>query len=84
VDDLSFLVEAGQVTGILGPNGSGKTTRMRMPANHLNWLAYSNRIPAAGWTRSWASSASPRQRTAGPASSRSVRDIDETRCTWVD
>jgi len=29
VDDLSFSVEAGQVTGFLGPNGSGKTTTMR-------------------------------------------------------
>ncbi|MGB7685058.1 MAG: ATP-binding cassette domain-containing protein [Solirubrobacterales bacterium] len=29
VDDLSFTVEAGQVTGFLGPNGSGKTTTMR-------------------------------------------------------
>ena len=26
VDDLSFAVEAGQVTGFLGPNGSGKWT----------------------------------------------------------
>ncbi|HST70283.1 MAG TPA: ATP-binding cassette domain-containing protein [Solirubrobacterales bacterium] len=29
VDDLSFEVEAGRVTGFLGPNGSGKTTTMR-------------------------------------------------------
>jgi len=29
VADLSFAVEAGQVTGFLGPNGSGKTTTMR-------------------------------------------------------
>jgi ABC-2 type transport system ATP-binding protein len=29
VDDLSFSVEAGRVTGFLGPNGSGKTTTMR-------------------------------------------------------
>jgi len=29
VDDLSFGVEAGRVTGFLGPNGSGKTTTMR-------------------------------------------------------
>jgi len=29
VDDLSFAVEAGGVTGFLGPNGSGKTTTMR-------------------------------------------------------
>lgn len=29
VDDLSFEVPAGRVTGFLGPNGSGKTTTMR-------------------------------------------------------
>jgi ABC-2 type transport system ATP-binding protein len=26
VDDLSFAVRAGAVTGFLGPNGAGKTT----------------------------------------------------------
>jgi ABC-2 type transport system ATP-binding protein len=30
VDDLSFDVKPGQVTGFLGPNGAGKTTTMRM------------------------------------------------------
>ena len=30
VDDLSFRVEPGHVTGFLGPNGAGKTTTMRM------------------------------------------------------
>ncbi|NUT53131.1 MAG: ATP-binding cassette domain-containing protein [Saccharothrix sp.] len=30
VDDLSFTVRAGQVTGFLGPNGAGKSTTMRM------------------------------------------------------
>ncbi len=29
VDDLSFAVEAGRVTGFLGPNWAGKTTTMR-------------------------------------------------------
>jgi len=29
VDRLSFAVEAGSVTGFLGPNGSGKTTTLR-------------------------------------------------------
>jgi len=29
VDDLSFDVRAGRVTGFLGPNGSGKSTTMR-------------------------------------------------------
>ena len=30
VDGLSFTVEPGAVTGFLGPNGSGKTTTLRM------------------------------------------------------
>jgi ABC-2 type transport system ATP-binding protein len=30
VDDLSFDVQPGLVTGFLGPNGAGKTTTMRM------------------------------------------------------
>lgn len=30
VDDLSFTVAPGRVTGFLGPNGAGKTTTLRM------------------------------------------------------
>jgi ABC-2 type transport system ATP-binding protein len=30
VDDLSFTVEEGRVTGFLGPNGAGKSTTLRM------------------------------------------------------
>lgn len=30
VDDLTFTVESGKVTGFLGPNGAGKSTTMRM------------------------------------------------------
>jgi ABC-2 type transport system ATP-binding protein len=30
VDNLSFTVQPGRVTGFLGPNGSGKTTTLRM------------------------------------------------------
>jgi ABC-2 type transport system ATP-binding protein len=30
VDDLSFTVESGKVTGFLGPNGAGKSTTMRL------------------------------------------------------
>lgn len=30
VDDLSFTVQTGKVTGFLGPNGAGKSTAMRL------------------------------------------------------
>ena len=30
VDDLTFEVKPGMVTGFLGPNGAGKSTTMRM------------------------------------------------------
>jgi ABC-2 type transport system ATP-binding protein len=30
VDDLSFTVQPGMITGFLGPNGAGKSTTMRM------------------------------------------------------
>jgi len=30
VDQLTFTVEPGRITGFLGPNGAGKSTTMRM------------------------------------------------------
>ena len=30
VDEVSFVVQPGRVTGFLGPNGAGKSTTMRM------------------------------------------------------
>jgi ABC-2 type transport system ATP-binding protein len=30
VDDLTFVVEPGRITGFLGPNGAGKTTTLRV------------------------------------------------------
>ena len=35
VDDVSFSVDRGEVLGFLGPNGSGKTTTMRMITGFL-------------------------------------------------
>ncbi len=36
VDDLSFTVEPGRITGFLGPNGAGKTTTLRMLLGLVN------------------------------------------------
>ncbi len=35
VSDVSFQVQAGEVVGLLGPNGSGKTTTMKMLTAYL-------------------------------------------------
>lgn len=35
VDQLSFTVRPGAITAFLGPNGSGKTTTMRMMIGHV-------------------------------------------------
>ncbi|MCJ7513814.1 MAG: ATP-binding cassette domain-containing protein, partial [Anaerolineales bacterium] len=43
VDDVSFHVRAGEVVGLLGPNGSGKTTTIRMLLGLLH--------PSAGTAR---------------------------------
>ncbi len=32
VDDISFSIETGEITGFVGPNGAGKTTTMRILA----------------------------------------------------
>ena len=45
VDDLSFAVERGCVFGLLGPNGSGKTTTLRMVLGIL--------APDSGAVRLW-------------------------------
>jgi ABC-2 type transport system ATP-binding protein len=44
VDDLSFEVDQGTVTGFLGPNGAGKTTTLRMLLGLVTPTAGSARI----------------------------------------
>ena len=70
VDDLSFTVEPGRVTGFLGPNGAGKTTTLRMLLGLVE--------PTAGRQRS-AASVMPTWTSRSGASVRSSRRVRRTR-----
>jgi len=60
VDDLSFQVLPGRVTGFLGPNGAGKSTTMRLVLG----LDHPNAGTAA--TRWRCIPGAPQGRTCGP------------------
>lgn len=47
VDDVSFTVDRGEVLGLLGPNGSGKTTILRILTGYLH--ASAGRVRVAGF-----------------------------------
>ncbi len=58
VDDVSFALEQGSITGFLGPNGAGKTTTLRMivdlvrpTAGSVSVLGGRYRDLARPWTR---------------------------------
>ena len=47
VRDLSFTVDKGKIWGLLGPNGSGKTTTMRVLTGFLS--ASEGRVSVGGF-----------------------------------
>ncbi|CAN5291410.1 ABC transporter ATP-binding protein [soil metagenome] len=51
VDDLSFTVEPGSVTGFLGPNGAGKTTTLRMIVGLVNPTSGTSTIGGVSYAR---------------------------------
>jgi ABC-2 type transport system ATP-binding protein len=55
VDSLTLSVPRGSIYGFIGPNGSGKTTTLRMIMNIL--------MPDRGTSRCWASARPPRRAT---------------------
>ena len=44
VDDISFSIKTGEIVGLLGPIGAGKTTTMRMIAGYLEASAGSVKV----------------------------------------
>lgn len=63
VNDVTFTVHPGRVTGFLGPNGAGKSTTMRMIVGldrptagtvTVNGQPYAaHRAPSARWVSCW-------------------------------
>lgn len=53
VDDISFSVETGKVTGFLGPNGAGKSTTMRlmMGLDYGGGQTMFDGKPLSGWSQ---------------------------------
>jgi ABC-2 type transport system ATP-binding protein len=61
---ISFAAEAGEIFGLLGPNGSGKTTAVRIFVTLLQ--ATSGVRPAALSPASWSRRSHPHESTTPP------------------
>ena len=66
VDDLTFEVTAGRVTGFVGPNGAGKSTTMRMMVGLTRPDRGEVRYRGASYTESVASGPDRRRRPRRP------------------
>ena len=95
VDDVSFTLEPGTVTGFLGPNGAGKTTTMRMitglvppTAGVGRWSTGGRYVDAAQPGRGRRHAARRRRRAPGPdradAPAAARRDASACRPRRVD
>ena len=82
VDALSFSVAAGEIVGLLGPNGSGKTTVLNLLSGVLRPDAGTRRASAATPSPAGRPIASPGWAWPAPSSScgRSPRSPAATTC----
>ena len=77
VDDLTFTVEPGKVTGFLGPNGAGKTTTLRVLLGLVRptrGTATFGGTPYASLTRPFESVGAALEATFHPGRTRSITD----------
>ena len=66
VQDVSFTVAYGRITGFLGPNGAGKTTTLRMLLGLIRPDAGTAAIAGRHPTRTWPARPGPSARCSMP------------------
>ena len=79
IDDLNLRIEPGQVTGLVGPDGAGKTTLMRLLAGLM--LPDEGRITVCGFDTAGESGGDPPVGELHAAAVRAVRRPDCRRRT---